>query len=111
MRLFKGYYTATLPQSTQRGAVNLNAMANGPPTPPPTSATELQDEARSQAPSNTVQPVSTPRAAPQAIQSRQLSDVYHRVLHKLANLAGHNDYQALVRLAEKTDLNVRSILW
>jgi COP9 signalosome complex subunit 8 len=84
-------------------------MVNGPPTPPPTSATELQDEARTRA------PVASPAApaAPVAsatttttTQPRQPTDAYQYILPKLVNLAAQNDFGALVRLAEQTDLNV-----
>jgi COP9 signalosome complex subunit 8 len=83
-------------------------MVNGPPTPPPTSATELQDEARTRA------PVASPAASAAPVasatttttQPRQPTDAYQYILPKLVNLAAQNDFGALVRLAEQTDLNV-----
>jgi hypothetical protein len=80
-------------------------MVNGPPTPPPTSVTELQDEARTRAP--IASPAAPVASATTVTQPRQSTDAYQYILPKLVNLAAQNDFGALVRLAEQTDLNVR----
>jgi COP9 signalosome complex subunit 8 len=70
-------------------------MANGPPTPPPTTATELQDEARGNL--NVPPPAST---AP----TKQ--DPYQHIFPDIADLASQSNYQDLIQTAEISDLNV-----
>jgi hypothetical protein len=77
----------------------------GPPTPPPISETELQDQARTEA--STAPPVPAPAPAPPtATQSRQpTQDAYHFILPKIADLAGQGEFSELIRVAENADLN------
>jgi COP9 signalosome complex subunit 8 len=80
----------------------------GPPTPPPSSETELLDQARTDAiaPAPPAAATSAPAATPQTSQTKQPpQDVYHFVLPKLASLAAQSDYSELIRVAEHADLN------
>lgn len=70
-------------------------MANGPPTPPLTTATELQDEARGN--SSVQAPVST-------VPTKQ--DPYQHIFPAIADLAAQSNFQDLIQSAEISDLNV-----
>lgn len=71
----------------------------GPPTPPPTSAVELQDEARSIAreKSATVQVSSDTGTRP---------EIYQNALPAILETTQRNDYAALVKLTETLDFTV-----
>jgi COP9 signalosome complex subunit 8 len=72
-------------------------MANGPPTPPPTTATELQDEARGNS--------SVPPPASTAPTNSKL-DPYQHIFPAIADLASQSNFQDLIQTAEISDLNV-----
>jgi COP9 signalosome complex subunit 8 len=74
-------------------------MANGPPTPPPTTVTELQDEARE---NPTVQP--PPSSSSTTAPTKQ--DPYQVVFPAIADLASQYNFQGLIETAEISDLNV-----
>ncbi|KAF8163432.1 hypothetical protein B0H34DRAFT_836952 [Crassisporium funariophilum] len=74
-------------------------MVNGPPTPPPTTAAELQDEARGS--SFTVE-MST--SAPPPNQTNRTEHHQH-VLDAMVEAMAKNDIQQVVRLGEETDYN------
>jgi COP9 signalosome complex subunit 8 len=83
----------------------------GPPTPPPTTATEMADEARTSAavvnePSAVVPPPASPSQPKQVPQ-----DTYQLLFPTLGNLAYHNDYKQLIDVAERNDLKVRYKYW
>ena len=69
----------------------------GPPTPPPTTITELQDAARAE-------PVAEP--PPQTALSTE-HDPYRNIFPTIAELASHYDFTRLIQTAENSDLNVR----
>lgn len=82
-----------------------------PPTPPPTSATEMADEARTSIPATIdPRPAQTPVApvtvvAPtQAKQGQQ--DSYQLLFPTLANLTLQDDFKQIVAVAERGDLQV-----
>ena len=84
----------------------------GPLTPPPSSATEMADEARTAAPTPPAEPI--PAATPVSpvspvspIESKQSSqDVYQQIFPTIADLANQQDYIQLISVAERCDLNV-----
>jgi hypothetical protein len=76
-------------------------MANGPPTPPPTTVTELQDEARGNA---IVPPPVVPASAEGTVSTNQ--DPYQQVFPGIADLASQSNYHDLIQTAEISDLNV-----
>ena len=99
----------------------------GPPTPPPSSATEIEDAARSSLPPPQAPP-SDPVAEPQAaatppaeptpqkepsqiavetVQPPQKTS-YELLLPTIAELARTGSLQELVEVAERADINVRS---
>jgi COP9 signalosome complex subunit 8 len=79
-------------------------MANGPPTPPPTTEAEIQDEARQPAES------AVPAPPPQPVPSRD--DAYwQNILPTIADLASQSNFQEIIHVAENADLNVRFSLW
>jgi COP9 signalosome complex subunit 8 len=82
-------------------------MANGPPTPPPTTATEFIDEARESAPA-TEPTVGTP-VLPQAQSRSPPQDAYRFAFPTIASLAGGGSFRELIQAAEEFDLNVRSL--
>lgn len=74
-------------------------MANGPPTPPPTTEIELQDEARGNLSSELTATVLPTGAG---------EDLYQNTFPNIANLASQSNYQSLIQTAENSELNVRS---
>lgn len=74
-------------------------MANGPPTPPPTTEAELQDEARGASSGGHVHETITPQTG---------EDAYQSIFSTIADLASQSNFQGLVRTAEHSDLSVRS---
>ncbi|KAJ3515732.1 hypothetical protein NLJ89_g1574 [Agrocybe chaxingu] len=84
-------------------------MVNGPPTPPPTTAAELQDEARiaststaDQAPAVHASDPPPPQAAPET-----RLEIYQDVLPALIDSLARNEYNRLVLVAEEADLEAR----
>lgn len=86
-----------------------------PLTPPPTSAIEIQDAARSSLPlveTDGAEPIVTdpPTQDATAVAAvppqAQFSTPYHFLFPSLAEYAGNSDYKELVRQAERGDLNV-----
>ena len=74
----------------------------GPPTPPPTTATELLDEEKDRAPSVApAPPVQSPQEAPQPQQ-----DPYQLVFPTIADLASKGDLHELIHVAEHTEIVV-----
>ena len=107
-----------------RNIVNysLCAMVDGPPTPPPTSAAEIQDEERAQAqlltqlsseppaqsspqPSTSDSSPVPPPATPEAPSQAPLN-IYPLVLPSLVDLASQGNFQELIAQAENADINV-----
>lgn len=81
----------------------------GPLTPPPSSATEMADEARTAAPALPAEPIPAATPAPPAapIDSKQgLQDPYQQIFPTIVNLAQQRDYRQLISVAERYDLNV-----
>ncbi|KAJ7685587.1 hypothetical protein DFH06DRAFT_1158916 [Mycena polygramma] len=83
----------------------------GPPTPPPTSATEIQDATRTIVPplpaaststSTPAAPASAPAQAPPAAQTRQ--DDFSRIFPQIASLASEKKFSQLARFAEENDI-------
>jgi len=73
-------------------------MVNGPPTPPATTATEIQDEARSN-PSTVDSP-----ATQNASQNRP--EQYQSVLLLIGEAISAKDFVHLTRIAEEADIHV-----
>ncbi|KAJ7749549.1 COP9 signalosome [Mycena maculata] len=77
-------------------------MSTGPPTPPPISATEIQDATRTVVPPLPAASTSTPVvAAPQA--PRQ--DMYTQLFPQIASLASEKNFVQLIRAAEGCDIS------
>lgn len=79
-------------------------MANGPLTPPPTTAAELQDEARSVDAGGEVPAVAPQTASVQA----PAQDIYQRIFPAISELATQSNFEDLINTAESSDLNVQS---
>jgi COP9 signalosome complex subunit 8 len=79
----------------------------GPPTPPPTTAAEMADEARISAPVITEPSVAASPAAV-TVQPKQGSsqDTYQLLFPTLGNLAYQGDYRQIIDVAERGDLKV-----
>ncbi|KAH7923556.1 hypothetical protein BV22DRAFT_1036186 [Leucogyrophana mollusca] len=89
-------------------------MAQGPPTPPPMSATELQDEARDSilnagessartAPGSSSAPTSVTANAP--AQTSAVQDIYQQLFPRIVDLVSRGEFVEITRLAEGYDLN------
>lgn len=86
----------------------------GPLTPPPTTAIEMADEARTPAPIVTEPtpavsapaPVPAPVSAPAPPPKQIVQDSYQVLFPTLANLAHQTDYTQLISAAEYGDLKV-----
>ena len=76
-------------------------MVNAPPTPPPTTATELQDEARETSPI-----VETSTSIPQIS-----AEHYEHVLPSIIKGISDKDYQQVINIAQETDYDVLSPLF
>jgi len=75
----------------------------GPPTPPPTTAAEIADEARTSAPVVSESTAVPPPAPP--VQPKQgLQDTYQLLFPTLGNLAYQNDYRQIIEVAERGDI-------
>ena len=100
----------------------------GPPTPPPSSATEIEDAARTSLPppqAPPAEPATEPQAPPapsppvveEAPQDAPLPPVvkptqtsYELLFPTIAGLARSGSLTELVEVAERADLSVRSVL-
>ncbi|KII88141.1 hypothetical protein PLICRDRAFT_41266 [Plicaturopsis crispa FD-325 SS-3] len=99
-------------------------MANGPPTPPPTTAAEMLDDVRTSAlestdtaatppsgsgptPADTTAPTSIPSAPAPATPAtpQQFTTIYHRVFPTLARFAEEGNIKGLIFCAEEADQN------
>jgi COP9 signalosome complex subunit 8 len=86
-------------------------MPQAPPTPPPTSATELADQARLNAAlavDVTVDSEAAPAPEPAPATSQSAPDVhlYLSLVPTLTEFASRLDYRGLIRTTEKADLQV-----
>ncbi|KAJ7172048.1 COP9 signalosome [Mycena filopes] len=101
-------------------------MSTGPPTPPPTSATEIQDAARTVVPpipaesssasasTSAPAPTPTPAAAPPASTSTSTAsapasssvrqDDFTRIFPQLGSLAAEHNFDQLIKVAEYHDV-------
>ncbi|KAF9227724.1 hypothetical protein BS17DRAFT_774211 [Gyrodon lividus] len=77
-------------------------MAQGPPTPPPMSATELRDEARD---ANISTSATLDSQNSESAVSLPTSDPYLQAFPQICDLALRNDFSAVVQYAELHDLN------
>jgi COP9 signalosome complex subunit 8 len=75
-------------------------MVNGPPTPPATTPTELQDEART---NSSIADTSAPPSAPSVPQN--IPEIFQTVIPQMAEAIAKNDYEHLVDIAEREDRN------
>jgi len=76
-------------------------MVNGPPTPPPTTATELQDEARE----------NPPIAEPSTSLPQAMTEHYQHVLASIIEAVSNKDYPQIINIAQETDYDVSSHLF
>jgi COP9 signalosome complex subunit 8 len=74
-------------------------MVNGPLTPPPTTATELQDEAREN-PSTVEASTSLPQSRPEH---------YQLVLASIAEAISNQNYSQVTNIAQEADYEVSSL--
>ena len=74
-------------------------MVLSPPTPPPTSTTELRDAARAQ---ETVE-----NAAQSSLSQGSTADPYQMHFPGVVDLVSRSDYQGLVQFAEERDSMVQ----
>ncbi|KAK0463667.1 uncharacterized protein EV420DRAFT_1638591 [Desarmillaria tabescens] len=90
-------------------------MANGPPTPPPTTDIEIQDAAREEASANAnaneQTASSSTETAPEPAQQQQApsrppppQDVFQQAFQKIASLASAKQWQELISVAENADV-------
>ncbi|KAK0211161.1 hypothetical protein DFS33DRAFT_1271020 [Desarmillaria ectypa] len=90
-------------------------MANGPPTPPPTTDIEIQDAAREEASANAnananAQTASSSTETASEPQQQQApsrpppQDVFQRAFQKIASLASEKQWQELISVAEDADV-------
>ncbi|KAH7911416.1 hypothetical protein BJ138DRAFT_1150703 [Hygrophoropsis aurantiaca] len=82
-------------------------MAQGPPTPPPMSATELQDEARDSSITDTPTPLDAPPPASSndPTQTDPSQDIYQQLFPRIVDLVSRGDFVEITRIAESRDLN------
>ena len=76
-------------------------MVNGPPTPPPTTATELQDEAREN-PSTVEASTLLPQHRPEH---------YQHVLASIAEAISNKNYSEVTNIAQEADYEVSFFLF
>jgi hypothetical protein len=76
---------------------HISAMA-GPPTPPPTSAVELQDQARSIASEKSTAEIPS--------ETGTRPEIYQSVQPAIVDRILRNDYVGLVKVTERVDLTV-----
>ena len=106
------YSRPTTPFNTTLAFANIMSE---PLTPPPTSAIEIQDAARSSLPpaeTDGAEPIVTDPPTQDATSvaaapaQAQFSTPYHFLFPSLTEYAGNSNYKELVRQAERGDLNV-----
>jgi COP9 signalosome complex subunit 8 len=96
-------------------------MSQAPPTPPPTSTTELMDQEKDAAATAVpvamqaaVIPAAPPAAAPAVAPvpagagGTGALDHYHRLLPTLVDFVAQRNYLEVIRVAELADLKVRA---
>ncbi|KAJ7112385.1 COP9 signalosome [Mycena crocata] len=76
-------------------------MSTGPPTPPPSSATEIQDATRTVAPP--LPAASTSAAAPTAPPTQMRQDGFTQLFPQIASLASEKNFLGLIQLAQYRD--------
>ena len=76
--------------------LTIDNMVNGPPTPPPTTATELQDEAREHLP--------VAEASTSLPQNR--TEHYDHVLTSIIEAISNKDYSQVISITQETDYEV-----
>ena len=74
-------------------------MVLAPPTPPPTSTTEIQDAARGELSTTT-------QAAQDSQPSGNTPDSYQLRFPAIVDAVSRSDYDAVTQIAEEIDLNV-----
>lgn len=74
-------------------------MAQGPPTPPPTTETEIQDQAR-------VAVENLPTASAPTMPSTTQLDVFQTAFPAIVDLASRSNFQNLIQVAENANLQV-----
>ncbi|KAG7448211.1 uncharacterized protein BT62DRAFT_947185 [Guyanagaster necrorhizus] len=89
-------------------------MANGPPTPPPTTDIEIQDAAReeasananAQATSSETETETDPEPAERQLPSRSppSQDVFQQAFQKIASLSSEKQWHELISVAEDADV-------
>ncbi|KAJ7024310.1 hypothetical protein C8F04DRAFT_1132072 [Mycena alexandri] len=89
-------------------------MSTGPPTPPPSSATEIQDAARtvvppipaasSSASASTSAPAPAPAPTSTAAASTVRQDDFTRIFPQLGSLATEHSFDQLIKVAEANDV-------
>lgn len=72
-------------------------MVNGPPTPPPTTATELQDEARENP---------LPAEAASSLLQNPTEQHYQHILASIIEAISNKDYPLVINIAQETDYDV-----
>ena len=78
---------------------SLISAMTGPPTPPPTSAVELQDQARSIARERST-------TAQLASETGTRPEIYQSALPAIVETIQRNDYVGLVKVTERADFTV-----
>ncbi|KAJ7481183.1 hypothetical protein B0H11DRAFT_2024585 [Mycena galericulata] len=78
-------------------------MSTGPPTPPPSSATEIQDATRTVVPPLPAASTSAPVAAAAHPPPQAREDVYTQIFPQIGSLASEKKYAELISLAESAD--------
>ncbi|KAF8205736.1 COP9 signalosome, partial [Mycena galopus ATCC 62051] len=73
----------------------------GPPTPPPSSATEIQDAARTIVPP--VPAASTSTSAPAPAQQQPRQDGFTQIFPEIVSLASEKHYKQLIHAIEQSD--------
>ncbi len=90
-------------------------MANGPPTPPPTTDIEIQDAAREEASANANANAqatsSSTETVPEPAQQQQSAsrppppqDVFQQAFQRIASLASEKQWHELISVAENADV-------
>lgn len=99
--------SATTPKTCILCFSRISTNMTGPPTPPPTSQTEIADEARAAVPVAVDPSLALPPATVAPIQQKQgPQDSYQLLFPTLANLAFQDEYKQIVAVAEREDLKV-----
>jgi len=81
-------------------------MAQGPPTPPPTSTTEFQDQVRDSVTGGTGTSSGTPEENTSMTRANPVVDSYQQAFPQICGFALRGDFPTLVQRAELSDLKV-----